>query len=370
LFVSLVKLLTGVNNGWFGGGYANDLGYNQFSGSELWHWPYDQPVPIDLSLPDPSPPRPLLTDQPGLIDQFFQTIQGVDIARIWLFERLEGIRFDASRKITGIDQELLKNLTAILDSANNHGVKVYLCLLDSWVVKSQPPSDLPQSRLSNYSSWNQAVRNIMKDIVNDPHDFTHNVLEPLVNRIANHPAVYAIDLMNEPEGMVNDTLVVSNSSMRNYVSQCSAVIRPRLKVSIGCMRSSTAKSYSNLPIDFCDFHSYREIADLEAYRPSNYNNKSCMIGECGYPVNNSNVASRGAKEVQVAEDYVGEALDQGYSSCLVWNQDFTSAANNTAITQWLRQFASNNNEVKQPPAPSSPFAAFIEWLIRLFGGSP
>jgi hypothetical protein len=175
--------------------------------------------------------------------------------------------------------------------------------------------------------------------------------------------------MNEPEGMVNDTPVVSNSSMRNYVSQCSAVIRPRLKVSIGCMRSSTAKSYSNLPVDFCDFHSYREVADLGAYRPGDYNNKSCIIGECGYPVNSSNAASRGAKEVQVAEDYVGEALDQGYSACLVWNQDFTSAANNTAITQWLKQFASSSNEVKSPP-PSSPFAAFIAWLIRLFGGSP
>jgi hypothetical protein len=209
----------------------------------------------------------------------------------------------------------------------------------------------------------------MKDIINDPHDFTHKVLEPLVNRIANHPSVYAIDLMNEPEGMVYDTPVVSDSSMRNYITQCSAVIRPQLKVSIGCMRSSTAKGYSNLPIDFCDFHSYSDIADLEVYRLSNYNNKSCMIGECGYPVNSSNLTVRGIKEVQVAQDYVGKALDQGYSSCLVWNQDFTSDANNVAITQWLRQFAGKNNEVKQPPIPGPPFAAFIEWLIRSFGGS-
>jgi hypothetical protein len=130
LSVSLTKFLTGVNNGWFGGRYANDLGYNQFSGSELWHWPYDQPVPIDLSLPDSNSSRPLLTDQPELIDKYFQMTQGIDIVRIWLFERLEGIQFDANRKIIGIDQELLNNLTAILDSANHYGVKVYLCLLD------------------------------------------------------------------------------------------------------------------------------------------------------------------------------------------------------------------------------------------------
>lgn len=137
------------------------------------------------------------------------------------------------------------------------------------------------------------------------------------------------------------------------------------------MRNSTAKGYSNLPVDFCDFHSYHEVADLETYRPNDYGGKACIIGECGYPVSSSNATIRGTKEVQTAEDYVSKALDQGYSGCLVWNQDFTSPANNAAIVQWLKQFVGSNNQVEPPPASSgSLFAGFIAWLMSLFGSHP
>jgi hypothetical protein len=38
----------------------------------------------------------------------------------------------------------------------------------------------------------------MKSIVENPADFVANALTPLVNSIATHPAVYAVDVMNEP----------------------------------------------------------------------------------------------------------------------------------------------------------------------------
>ncbi|MEM2140512.1 hypothetical protein [Nitrososphaera sp.] len=350
-----------MNNGWFADKYAVDLGYNQFSGSELWHWPYDAPLSIDLSKPDPNPPRPLLSDHPELVDQYFSQIHGIDVVRIWVFERLEGIRFDASNRIVGIDSDLLNNALAILNSANAHGVKVYFCLFDSWVVKYQPPQGLPSSRIIHYDAWNAAIRNIMKSIVENPSDFISRVLQPFVNAIASHPAVYAIDVMNEPEGMTeNIPPIASDSSMRNYISQCCSVIRPRLKASVGCMRISTAKSYSNLPIDFCDFHSYLEVVGLDPYRQNSYNNKPCVIGECGYPGDRP-VAVRSANEVQNAKDYVTLAYDKGYSGCLIWN-GFTSDANRTAAEQWSKQFASNNNQVRPAPAMT-----FWEWLLSLFG---
>jgi hypothetical protein len=359
----MVKFLTGLNKPIFADSYARDLGRNQFSGVELWHLPDSDPVPIDLTMPDPNPPTPLLTTQPQLINQYFQQVQGIDIVRIWLFEGLEGIRFDAQKKIIGIDNQLLTNLTAILDAANNQGVKVYPCLFDSWVVKSQSPQGLPQNRLGNYQSWNTAVKNLMKDIVDNPHDFVTSVLTPLADAIANHPAIYAIDVMNEPEGMTQDTPVVSNSSMRNYISQCCSVIKPRLKVSIGCMRNSTAKSYSNLPIDFCDYHVYGEIASLEPYRPHQFSNKPCIIGECGYTLFNTSVAARSANEVQVARDFVDMSVNKGYSSSLVWAKDFTSDSNRTLIIGWLKQFASSNNQIRPAPAMS-----FWERLLSFFGG--
>lgn len=364
----LAKFLAGLNNGWFAGDYGKDIGRNQFSGSELWHWPHSEPVPIDLTMPDSNPPAPRLTTQPELVDQYFQQIQGVDVVRIWLFEQLEGIRFDAQRKIVGIDSELLANLAAILDAADSYGVKVYLCLFDSWVVKNRPPpQNLPQHRHGDYQAWKATVKNVMKDIVDNPHDFVTKVLAPLVNAIANHPAVYAVDVMNEPEGMTQDTFVVTSSSMRSYISQCCSVIRPRLRASVGCMHSSTAKSYSNLPVDFCDFHSYKESGNLDAYIPGSFENKPCMIGECGYPVNDANAAIRATREVETAKDFVNMALSNGYSACLVWNENFADQTNKTAIVQWLKQFAGQNNQIALPK-PVSPLAAFVDWLIKLFGG--
>jgi hypothetical protein len=365
----MTKYEAGDNHPIFEGKYAIDLGRNQFSGSELWHWPHDAPVTFDFTKPEANPAAPLLTTQPALIDKYFQSVHGIDVTRIWLLERLEGIRFDNNSKIIGIDSDLLNNLGAILDSADNHGVKVYLCLLDSWVVKNDPPPGLSPARLGLYNTWNATIRNIMKSIVDHPEDFVSNVLDPLVDAIANHPAVYAIDVMNEPEGMTEDTAAVSNSSMRNFVSQCCSVIRPSLQASVGCMRNNTAKSYSNLPIDFCDFHSYNDTGNLPSYNPARYNGKPCMIGECGFPVSSSNSAARSMHEVQTAKDFVNEAHSRGYSGCLVWTKDFTSQTNIASITQWLQQFSGQNNQV-MPPPPTSPFAAFLAWLAALLGGNP
>jgi hypothetical protein len=318
-------------------------------------------------MPDPNPPTPLLTAQPQLINGYFQQIQGIDIVRIWVFERLEGIRFDAQKKIMGIDSSLLTNLTAILNAANSAGVKVYLCLFDSWVVKNRPPPQgLPQNRYADYHGWYTAVKNIMKDIIDNPHDFTSNVLSPLVNQIANHPAVYTIDVMNEPEGMIQDTPLVSSSSMRNYITQCCSVIRPQLQASVGCMRSRLAKSYSNLPVDFCDFHSYNESGNLDPYIPQSYEGKPCIVGECGYPVSDSNKSIRSVHEVQTAENFVQNALGNGYSACIIWNKDFTNLANDATVIQWLKQFSGQNHQIV-PSQPASPFAMFIDWWIKLLG---
>jgi hypothetical protein len=89
--------------------------------------------------------------------------------------------------------------------------------------------------------------------------------------------------------------------MRSYASACCQAIQTRLKASIDCMKSSTTRNYSDLPVDFADFHSYCNSASLLSYRSAGYNGKSCAVGECGYPLAGT---KRAAMEVQVAEDYV------------------------------------------------------------------
>ena len=337
------RFLVGVNNGWFCDTYANDIGYNQYSGRRLWNLPYTDDISdIDFSKSDPEPPRPLISEFPELLDRYFQSISGLDIVRVWLFERLEGLRFDENQKVIGMDNEFLINLKKILKTAETYNVKVYLCLFDSWVVKYNPPRNLPESRIPLYKIWNSTVTKIMKSIIEYPEGFITNVLNPLVEQLRDNSAVYAIDLMNEPEGMFKFNKIVSEPSMRNYIRSCSIAIKHRIKTSVGCMRTKTAKSYSSLPIDFCDIHLYNKRARVERYLSNKYNNKSCIIGECGYPIDSSFFHRRN-NEIKTAEEFLIKSLQNGYGGCLIWDHDFTSEENKRILIDWLKEFVRTKN---------------------------
>jgi hypothetical protein len=337
------KFLVGVNNAWFCNRYANDIGYNQYSDGRLWHRPYTDDIShIDFSKSDPNPPRPLISETPELLELYFRSISGLDIVRIWLFERLEGLCFDENQNVISIDNEFLINLKKILDTADSYNVKVYFCLFDSWAVKYDPPTELPKSRIPSYRVWNSTVTQIMKSIVEYPEWFINNVLNPLVEKLRDHPAIYGIDIMNEPEGMFKFNKIVSESSMRNYIRSCSIAIKQRLKTSVGCMRVKTAKSYSSLPIDFCDIHLYNKRALVERYVSNKYNNKTCIIGECGYPVT-LDFYGRRNNEVKTAEKFLTKSFQNGYSACLVWDHDFTSKENKRRLTDWLKEVVRTKN---------------------------
>lgn len=343
--LSTRSFLVGVNNAWFCDSYANDIGYNQYSSRRLWNLPNTDNISnidIDFSKPDPDPPRPLISKFPELLDQYFQSISGLDIVRVWLFENLEGLCFDENQKVIGIDNEFLINLKKILKTAESYNVKVYLCLFDSWVVKFNPPLNLPESSIASYRIWNTTVTNIMKSIIESPEGFINNVLNPLVEQLRDHSAVYAIDMINEPEGMFKFNKIVSESSMRNYIRSCCIAVKHRLKTSVGCMRTKTAKSYSSLPIDFCDIHLYNIGARVDRYVSNKYNNKTCIIGECGYPIN-LGFSRRRNNEIKTAEKFLIESLQNGYSGCLIWYHDFTSEENKRVFIDWLKEYVRTIN---------------------------
>ena len=342
------RFLVGVNNAWFCNRYANDIGYNQYSDRRLWQRPYTDGIShIDFSKPDPNPPRPLISENPEILKIYFSSISGLDIVRVWLFERLEGLCFDENQNVIRIDNEFLMNIKKILDTAESYNVKVYFCLFDSWAVKYKPPNELPKSRIPSYRVWNSTVTQIMKSIIEFPDLFISNILNPLIEKFGDLPAVYGIDLINEPEGMFKFKKIVSESSMRNYIRSCTTTIKQRLKTSVGCMSAKTAKSYSSLPIDFCDIHPYNKKARVDQYYSNKYNNKSCIIGECGYPVNahffRTGFSRRKNNEVQIAKKFLMNSFKNGYSGCLIWEHDFTSDENKRNIIEWLKEFVRTNN---------------------------
>jgi hypothetical protein len=332
--------------------YGQDLGYNQFSGDLLWHWPYNDNLPSDISKPDPNPPEPYLSVNPEKIEEFFRTVEGLDIVRIWLFENLEGLVFDGNENnmLVGLDSELLKNLKKILDTAGRYNVKVYITLLNGIDTKYSPPEDLPSERLSDYLDWRNAQRSIFKSIVKNPDSFLNLVLIPLVTQIKNYSSLYAIDLVNEPEFMMaddNEDPIVTDAEMVSFIGKCIMAVKrvssDDIQVSIGCEDIDTAKRYSALPIDFVDVHIYIAMHDqgVEVYNAEEYSGKPCIIGECGLLDTDLDESTIKSMEVSKTKEIVIDAKSKGYIGALVWglfDEYIRSQRNKEELIQWLKEF--------------------------------
>ncbi len=339
----------GANNATFGDNYGIDLGYNQYSGEKLWHWPHTEPVPIDLSKPDPNPRIPYLSEHPEEIEDFFKKAQGLDVVRIWLFEHLEGLIFDGNKnnELIGIDADFINNLKLILNTGQKYNVKVYLALFDASNSSYNPAANLPPDRLPTYYAWRDAMRNILKSIVKNPEYFSNKVLFPIIEGIKDQPALYAIDLINEPEWMMEGSdAIVSDADMVNFIDKCTAAIRRlsphKLNVTIGCAHIETAKRYSALPIDFADVHIYKASGEeIEDYDADDYNNKQCLIGECGHGEWNVDIDDIRAKQLAVTKKIVRDAKDKGYMGALPWgvfHGDSVSEEDKEEILDWLKDF--------------------------------
>ncbi len=336
------RFIVGINNGWFSGQYDHDLGYNQFSVLRL----YNNPIP-DPSLPDPNPTKPYISSHPGDVTNFFQNVQSAQknlaVVRVWAFERFEALQFDSNGVITGLDPEFLVNLGKVLDSANANGVQVYLCLFDFWPVYGSPPQDIINAgKIQDYANlqntWKKITRSLYKDSVY-LGKFIDNALVPLINQIGNHPALFGIDLINEPECLMqNDSILFSD--IQNFISACSSAIRTAnssVKTSCGFQGSDTIKNNATTLaqyLDFFDFHVYNTDGSLSPYQQSDFAGKPCVIGECGYPI--SLDSSNPTQAAPVAQNFLSNAANLGYAGCLLWYTDY---ANKDGILQTAKNFA-------------------------------
>ena len=354
------KFIVGINNGWFAGQYDHDLGYNQFSGLRL----YDNTVP-DPSLPDPNPAKPYISNHLGELTTFFSGVQSpqknLAVVRVWAFERFEALQFDSKGTVTGLDQEFLVNLGKVLDSANANGVQVYLCLFDFWAVYGTPSQDLVNAgKTADYTNlqntWKKITQSIFKDSVS-LGKFTANALVPLVNQFGSHPALFAIDLTNEPECLMQkDTMLFSD--IQNFISVCSSSIRsanPSVKISCGFQNVSTVKNNAVTLaqyLDFFDFHVYNTDGSLTSYSQSDFAGKPCIIGECGYPV--GKVPYDQTQEIPVAQNFLSNAANLGYAGCILWYTDYT---NKDGILQKAKDFADTQPLIQAPQKKKGCFIA-------------
>jgi hypothetical protein len=346
-------LKVGVNIPWFGGSYCWDMGFNEFSAKRFWKKDDGEDWKnFDFHYPDrlgATTLCPLLLKNVQVLHQTFSVLCGnINIARLWLFEGLEGLQFNNDLEVIGIDKiAFLPNLQAVLNAAASNGFRLYLTLLNPWDAKVNPydikyTGQKAEAWLIRQETKSKALLNILNDSNNS---FISNVISPLMSQIANHPGLFGIDIANETEAFWEGKLQVPKTSERTVVNDfvipvCTAIKKfsPKIHVTTSFMRQRNAYEYSQY-FDNIDLHHYVNTpADAtNVMRSINNSPKPAIIGE--YGVHKNKIGS-----AQNEYETLASGLKAAYNNnnnidtVLLWGLDSFHPENVSRILLHLRQY--------------------------------
>jgi cellulase (glycosyl hydrolase family 5) len=133
---------------------------------------------------------------PDFFDSLFAAVAkaGGNSVRWWVHcDGRSTPEFDAQGMVTGLDSEFIPHFDAILSAAERHGILVMPCLWSFDMAKDFTASAGPYAgmhiKLITDSAYTRA--------------YIDKVLSPLALRYANHPALVAWEICNEPEWMLD-----------------------------------------------------------------------------------------------------------------------------------------------------------------------
>jgi hypothetical protein len=249
LYVRGVKqCINGVNMPWMtnngGSNFGHDIGPNNFTG-----YPYSY--------------------RGADVDKYFQEIKNMraNVVRIWLFENLEGLNFDSSGYISGINSTFLTNLNDLLNRANNKGLAVELALFDFRIGND----------FGKYpNKGGGAVKNFFKDY-NAQNALINNVIKPLARAQNGKLSVFGYDLMNESNYAVepgaNQNLAASATwqEMHDWIYNLTGAIHSvNRNIQVTCstdVASNFASNvhwnrYGGVGLDFYSYHNYSDNPNI------------------------------------------------------------------------------------------------------------
>ncbi|MCG9895475.1 MAG: cellulase family glycosylhydrolase [Fimbriimonadaceae bacterium] len=297
-----LKYVHGINVGWFFGRYSTDIGTNPLNPS--WGNGYSS-----------STANAWLNDIKNM---------KANVVRLWLFEGCEGLVFDSSGYVSGLQSSFLTNLDDLMNKADTHGLAYELSLVNH-DLNDQFGQTLPNGAV---------MRNFVTDATARQR-FLDNAVGPLASRYNGRLAVFGYDVVNEVNYLISRG-VCNQSQMRTFVQ----AVRDKIKsVSSGskvtCSTdqwkwgdSGTHNGYlGGLGLDYYEFHSYATNPNLNTV--PGWLDKPLLIGECGpslLPPNYSGSVWTEADQNTAINNHIDQARFRGYAGTMPWM--YYSAAGN------------------------------------------
>lgn len=307
--------LIGVNVPWFHGAYGHDLGVNQ----AYPNWPvaYDSDRVEQLL---------------SLLNGF-----GVQTIRTWLFESGEGLAYNWSGKVLGIDPTFMCNLEDLIRRIRAANMRVYWTLLDGNSVFYQDDG-LTKSLLNN---------------VRQASFFCDNALAPVLQIISE--VCWAIDLCNEPEAIIAGSMGNGTDFGMRWCDIAPSLLAiaetvrrhlPGVPLGIGSgfqeHRNLEQGVYGRLglDLDFLDYHTYLENGHVTSREELAIDSRiCCILGEVGVDVldrDRSSISSWRKAQQDLMRKIYKISVDQ-YDAAFLWCITDVNCGDATSLVFWQEE---------------------------------
>jgi len=234
----------------------------------------------------------------GALDRFARDQQS--IVRLFLLcDCRSGVCFDEDGLPAGLDESFLRDADAALDRAADRGLVIMPVLVDFHLCAA--PCDVSGVRLGGHSR-------VLTD-ASARDAFLSLVVRPIVERYADHPAVAAWDLFNEPEWCMRE---VSFEDVRETLDALAGVVRSCAPqpMTVGSASAGGLDLVRGVGLDFYQVHWYTRFgwAALAAPVTRFGLDRPVILGE--FP---------GRAVGTTPAEIVAAARDAGYSAALIWS---------------------------------------------------
>jgi hypothetical protein len=210
-----------------------------------------------------------------------------------------GIRFSEGGRPLGVDGFIVRDIDAALEVAQRHGVRIMFVLLDFlWCDAARATRGVQmggRGRIIQESSLR--------------HELIDVVFRPVLERYGREPAIYAWDIINEPEWI----RTVQHARLDEFLNETVSLVRSctTQPVTVGSAGVRWRNRYTALGLDFYQVHWY----DSLEHQPS----LEVPVAELGFdrPVLLGEFPTKGSQ--RTPENIVATARAAGYAGAFYWS---------------------------------------------------